>query len=210
MSGAPRKRGSDGWRDLPVLGQARAERADAARNRRKILAAAERLVAARGVEDLSIDEVASEAGVGVGTLYRRFGDRVGLAHALLDEREREFQAAFLWGAPPLGPGAPPAERVEAFLHAYVDYLEEYTELHRMAEASAGARYRGGAYTMHHAHLATLFRQVCSDADAEYLADAILAPLSAELYTHQRNRDVEPGRVKAGLSWLVRRLTSRET
>ena len=40
-----------------------------------------------------MDAVAEAAGVGKGTLYRRFGDRNGLAYAILDEREREFQEA---------------------------------------------------------------------------------------------------------------------
>src|SRR3954454_3811127 len=57
------------------------ERADAARNRRKVLAAAEELFAARGVAAISMDDVAAAAGVGKGTLYRRFGDKSGLASA---------------------------------------------------------------------------------------------------------------------------------
>ena len=43
---------------------------------------AERLVAEQGVEGLCMGDVAGAAGVGVGTLYRRFGDRAGLAYAL--------------------------------------------------------------------------------------------------------------------------------
>src|SRR6185437_6944321 len=74
--------------ELPVLdpGQAPPERADAARNRARILAAAAELVAQRGIEHVSMDDVAKAACVGTGTLYRRFGDRAGLALALLDEQ----------------------------------------------------------------------------------------------------------------------------
>ena len=54
-----------------------------------------------------MEDVAHAACVGTGTLYRRFGDRAGLALALLDEQEREFQNALITGPPPLGPGAPP-------------------------------------------------------------------------------------------------------
>ncbi|NUR86254.1 MAG: TetR family transcriptional regulator, partial [Nonomuraea sp.] len=54
-------------------GTVRRERTDAARNRAKILAAAADIVAAHGVAGLSMAEVAAAAGVGVGTLYRRFG-----------------------------------------------------------------------------------------------------------------------------------------
>jgi AcrR family transcriptional regulator len=193
---------------LPVLGQNPPERADAVRNRLKILEAAERLVALHGVDGLSMEGVASEAGVGVGTLYRRFGNRVGLANALLGEREREFQAAFMRGAPPLGPGAPPPARIEAFLHSYVDYLEAHTDLHRMAEAESGARYRTGAYGAHHAHLTMLLRQVHPDGDAVQMADALLAVLAVELYVFQRSvRNMAPQQIKLGMSLLARSVTT---
>lgn len=58
-------------------------RADAERNRDRILAAAAELFASRGV-DASLEEVATRAGVGVGTVYRRFGDREGLIDALFE------------------------------------------------------------------------------------------------------------------------------
>src|SRR5215213_11921910 len=107
---------------LPVAGST-PERADAARNRLKILKAAERLAARHGIEHVSMDMLAEEAGVGKGTIFRRFGDRAGLARALLDERERNFQEEFMHGRPPLGPGAPPAERLRAFGHGMIDLLE---------------------------------------------------------------------------------------
>jgi AcrR family transcriptional regulator len=188
--------------DLPLLGE-RPERADAARNRQRILAAAEALVAERGVDALSMDEVAERAGVGVGTVYRRFGDRSGLAYALLDHGERAFQEALLAGPPPLGPGAPARERLGAFLAAYVRRLESEAQLLQMAETDApGARYTSKAYGLHHAHVATLVAEIDRDADADYLADALLAPLDASLYRHQRDRGVDVARVTAGLTRLL--------
>ncbi|TDD72835.1 TetR/AcrR family transcriptional regulator, partial [Actinomadura rubrisoli] len=92
-------------RELPVAGRPPAERADAALNRHRIVRAAAEMIAARGAEALTMDEVARAAGVGVGTVYRRFGDRSRLVYAVIDDREREFQAAFIQGPPPLGPGA---------------------------------------------------------------------------------------------------------
>ena len=193
---------------LPVFGESRRERADAARNRRRILEAAERLVAERGVEGLLMNDVAEAAGVGVGTLYRRFGDRAGLAYALLDERTREFQEAFLQGPPPLGPGAPPVERLRAFLFAYVDELETHGELNLMAEtASPGARYRSGGYRAYRAHVSALIHEARPDADAEYLAEALLAPLAADVYVRQRReQEMSTKRIKAGLDEIVRCLT----
>ncbi len=67
-------------------------RADAARNRARLLAAAKELFAARGL-DATMDEVARRAGVGVGTAYRRFRNRDDLIAALFEERLDEFMAS---------------------------------------------------------------------------------------------------------------------
>jgi len=154
------------------------ERADAARNRAAILAAAGRLFAEHGVESVSMDAVAAEAGVGKGTLFRRFGDKAGLAVALLDHRESELQEAILSGPPPLGPDAAGATRLAAFAESYLDYLLAHLDLVRMSEtASPGARYRIGAYRFWHRHLALLF-----GADGDFKAHALLAALGAEHVT----------------------------
>ncbi|GAA4063798.1 TetR/AcrR family transcriptional regulator [Nonomuraea soli] len=175
------------------------ERADAARNRSKILAAAAEIVAAQGVRGLAMADVAAASGVGVGTLYRRFGDRSGLAYALIDEKEREFQQAFLAGPPPLGPGAPPAERVRAFLHALTDRTFAQLDLLLMAETAGEFARFGGAYQAYHQHLAMLIGRLGHAADAAFLADALLAPLAANLVIH---REREASEVKAGLDALL--------
>jgi AcrR family transcriptional regulator len=60
-------------------------RADAERNRHRILAAAAEVFAERGL-GASLDEVAAAAGVGVGTVYRRFADKDALIDALFEEK----------------------------------------------------------------------------------------------------------------------------
>jgi AcrR family transcriptional regulator len=60
-------------------------RADAERNRRRLLVAAGELFAARGLS-VGLDEIARHAGVGVGTAYRRFPDKAHLIDSLLEER----------------------------------------------------------------------------------------------------------------------------
>lgn len=157
-----------------------AGRADAARNRAAILAAAALLFAEHGVAGVSMDQVAAAAGVGKGTLFRRFGDKAGLAAALLDEREVTLQEAILRGPPPLGPDAPPADRLAAFTNAYLDYLLPHLDLVRMSEtAASGARYRIGAYQFWHRHVAIL---LAGRPDPDYAAHAFLAPLAAEHIT----------------------------
>lgn len=79
--------------------EAAGERADAARNRARLLEAAAGLVAERGAEHVTMHAVAEEAGVGKGTLFRRFGDRTGLLLALVDEVEADFHEAYTSGPP---------------------------------------------------------------------------------------------------------------
>ncbi|MEV4106861.1 TetR/AcrR family transcriptional regulator [Nonomuraea sp. NPDC049695] len=192
-----------GRRLLPVVGQPQPERADAARNRQKIIEVASRMLAERGADELSLDEVARVAGVGVGTVYRRFGDQAGLLYALLDERERRFQAAFLSGPPPLGPGAPAADRIEAFLYALVDRIVAQQGLYMLLEKGGGTKRFAGPYQVHHLHLATLIAQVCPRATAPYLADALLAPVSACLIAFQQEeRGMTVDDIKTGLASLT--------
>ncbi|MER8183229.1 TetR/AcrR family transcriptional regulator [Kitasatospora sp. NPDC094015] len=189
---------------LPVAGQAPPERADAARNRLKILRAAAEILDAAGPEGLSVAEVARVADTGVGTVYRRFGDRTGLLLALLDEREREFQAAFMSGPPPLGPGAPDEVRLRAFLSALVDRIQAQHELALLAERSSPAgRLRSGRYSVHHAHLSILLARVRPGADPHFLADTLLAALSAEqLRWFREGRGMDPQQIKDAVRDLV--------
>src|ERR1700730_5212421 len=121
--------------ELPQIEPEGFERADAARNRERILCAARRLFDERGASCVSMDDVAAAAGVGKGTLFRRFGSRASLAAAVLSERERDFQDAIIRGEPPLGPGAPPRERLVAFGEAMLDTLEAHSVLGPAAERS---------------------------------------------------------------------------
>jgi AcrR family transcriptional regulator len=175
------------------------ERADAARNRAAVLQAAAGLFAEHGVAAVSMDQVAAAAGVGKGTIFRRFGDKAGLAVALLDTRERELQEAILHGPPPLGPGADREARLTAFAGAYLDYLLEHLELVRMSETAApGARYRIGAYRFWHRHVSILLN---GSPDPDYAAHAFLAALSAE-HVSAVLPELGEARLRAGLARLA--------
>ncbi|GAB3117473.1 TetR/AcrR family transcriptional regulator [Janibacter alkaliphilus] len=160
------------------------ERSDAAANRARILASAAVLSDQRGLANLRMDEVAEHAGVGVGTIYRRFGDRSGLILALVDHSEVEFQQAFLFGPPPLGPGADPLARIRAFVRAFVDRVVLRGEALLVAETSAPFGRFSRAYGLHHTHLASQIAAADPEADAAWLADAVLAAMSAELVQYQ--------------------------
>ena len=191
--------------ELPVLQDAPPERADAARNRGKVLAAAERLVTECGASCVSMDAVAKEAGVGKGTLFRRFGDRAGLMQAVLSERERQFQEEIIRGPAPLGPGAPPVERLIAFGQRLLAHHADYGELLAAAEA-AGARYRSPPFGFYRTHVSVLVREAAPDADWEYLTDVLLAALGAEHLGYLRRvREMDHERMAAGWADLARRL-----
>ncbi len=176
------------------------ERADAARNRRKVLDAAERLFAERGVTNVSMDEIAEAARVGKGTLYRRFGDRSGLAMAVLDSHDRVLQHELLRGAPPLGPGAPPRERLLAFTDAMIDHVERLGEL---LQAVGSARYRTSVYSAYHLHVAVLLREARPECDAPVLADLVLAQLAPDLYRHLRtDRGLPTTQIAAAIHHVV--------
>jgi AcrR family transcriptional regulator len=170
--------------ELPVAGTARPERADAARNRRRVLDAARQLFAERGVRAVTMSEVAEAAGVAKGTIFHRFGDRAGLALALVGEAERGLQEQILRGPPPLGPGAPPRERLDAFLDALTRLTVEHRELLVEVEAAApAARYRTGAYRAWLQHVVLVLGELGVAGDRALRAHLLLAPLAADLVWH---------------------------
>jgi AcrR family transcriptional regulator len=170
---------------LPVFGEERPERADAAENRRKVLAAAERLFTSGDPASVTMDAVAAEAGVGKGTLFRRFGDRASLARAVVSEYEAKLQDELIRGAPPLGPGAPPLERLLAFGRAYVEFLDRHGELLRSAEGSLQNHLGSSPYAFYRTHIALLLREGGLGERADFLADVILAPLAATMFSYLR-------------------------
>jgi AcrR family transcriptional regulator len=182
-------------RELPVVQPAarRPERADAARNRARILEAAAALVDERGIERVSMDDVARKACVGTGTLYRRFGDRAGLAFALLEQHATDFQNALISGPPPLGPGAPPVERLKAFGDGYLDVLERHADL--LAASIPVERGPSAPEELYATHLAILLRAAAPNVDAEYTARVLLAALHPREHLWTRR----------GLGWSAERL-----
>ena len=118
---------------LPLtLGTPRPERADAARNRRQLLATAREMLAESGPDQLTMDALAERSGLGKGTVFRRFGTRAGIFQALLDESERDLQQQLLSGPPPVGPCAAPLTRLIAYGRARVRWLAENRDVARFA------------------------------------------------------------------------------
>ncbi|WP_299534317.1 TetR/AcrR family transcriptional regulator [uncultured Streptomyces sp.] len=207
--GAPDAPLSSAVRLLPLAGHEPQERADAARNRVRLLEAASRLVAERGAEHVTMEAVAAAAQVGKGTVFRRFGDRVGLMMALLDHAESEFQQAMLSGPPPLGPGAPPVERLGAFGVGTVRHLMTYMDLYVQADGCATRRYTTPSRIVRASHVLTLLREAGVDGDLLLLTQTLMASLDPALLNYHLNVvHMPPERVEAGWLDLVARVAHR--
>lgn len=169
--------------ELPVTDQVPHERGDAARNRALLLDAARRLIAERGADAVSTDDIAAAAGVGKGTLFRRFGSRAGLMIVLLDEDEKSEQQAFLFGPPPLGPGAPPLERLLAYGRGRLEFVHSHHAL--LSDANRDPQMRFNAPAMlHHRHVVVLLEQAGTTGDLDAQATALLSLLDADYVHHQ--------------------------
>lgn len=193
--------------ELEPSGGAPQLRADAARNRARLLEAAARLVEELGVANVTMEAVACAASVGKGTVFRRFGDRTGLLMALLDHTEQRFQAAFLSGPPPMGPDAPPVERLHAFGVAALRQMSDQLDLYLAAEPDASRRFSAAPYRVRFMHVAMLLRQAVPAADTELLAQTLMGYLEPALINHLTRQCGMPlARLESGWHDLVNRTT----
>jgi AcrR family transcriptional regulator len=174
---------SDRLVDLPVTDSGPPERGDAARNRTLLLEAARKLISERGADGVTTDDIAAAAGVGKGTLFRRFGSRAGLMIVLLDEDEKAEQQAFMFGPPPLGPGAPPLDRLLAYGRDRLKFVQAHHGL--LSDANRDPQMRFNAPMMlHHRHIRVLLEAAGTSGDLDAQAFALLTLLDAD-YVHRQ-------------------------
>jgi AcrR family transcriptional regulator len=196
----------DPVRDLPV--SAPQERGDAARNRVLLLDAARRLIAERGADAVTMDNIATAAGVGKGTVFRRFGSRAGLMMVLLDEDEQAMQQAFMFGPPPLGPDAPPLDRLVAFGRERLRFVNTHRELLSAANRDPQSRF-GAAAAVQHTHVRMLLATAGTTGDLDTQTDALLALLEADyLDYHLVARDQSLQALGDAWESLARKLCGR--
>ena len=164
------------------------ERADAARNRQAVLEAAGRLFDdAAEIGAVSMDDVARAAGVGKGTLFRRFGDRTTLIRTVYDARLTDLRTAIAGGPPPLGPGTDPRARIPALLEAVVDFKLDNRKLAMSLERDqrdgAATLYTSPSYVETHRLLTSLLTEVIGADEAAWIAYALLAATRVDLVDH---------------------------
>ena len=196
---------------MPV-GAPRAERADAVRNRRHLLATARQMLASQGAGTLTMDALAEQAGLGKGTVFRRFGTRAGIFQALLDDDERAFQEQVLAGPPPLGPGAPPVDRLIAYGRARAAFLIEHREVARAALDGSQPIPAGSQTPVSQLHIRVLLAQIpLGPADLDILAVQLTGALDGPLLLHLSAPELTEAspqlgeRIAQGWQDLVRRV-----
>jgi len=195
--------------------EGRPARADAVRNRRAILAATEDLLATRRPREISMEQVAAAAGVAKGTVFHRFGNRMGLMRALMIERAQALEEAVTAGPPPLGPGAPDRDRLLAFLEAIAVVVSrnknllaelaysaaaESPAIEEAEEAEEKASHHSNdhpVYRFWHGHISSLLAAQRPDADADTIAHIMLGALHSEPILAQLAGE-GPGRLTAAL------------
>jgi polyketide synthase 12 len=164
--------------DQPVVwGAPPAERADAARNRLHLLTTARQMLAEQDPDRLTMDGLAERAGLGKGTVFRRFGTRAGIFRALLDDDEKTFQQQVLSGSPPLGPGADPRDRLIAYGRARAGFMVSHRDIARAALDCSQPIPVGRQAPMSQIHIRVLLAQLrLGPVDLDMLATQLAAAL----------------------------------
>jgi AcrR family transcriptional regulator len=193
------------WVNRPLLPLAvpRGERADAARNRLHLLATARAMLADEGADKLTMDGLAERAALGKGTVFRRFGTRAGIFQALLDDDERAFQEQVLSGPPPLGPGAPPVDRLIAYGRARVGFLIDHRDIARNALDGSQPVPAGAQTPISQLHIRMLLGQLSlTGADLDILAVQLTAALDGPLLLYLSASDLTEAAARTR-EWMAR-------
>jgi AcrR family transcriptional regulator len=164
------------------------ERADAARNRQAILDAADELFAsAETPASVSMDDIARAAGVGKGTLFRRFGDRSNLIRQVYASRISPVRAQIESGPRPLGPATPPLERVAAIIDAIalvkIDNVHLMTALEGGTAGTSASHFNSPDYNDVHLLLSNLINQHKTTPNAPWTAHVLLGTVRADFLRH---------------------------
>ncbi|TQF74215.1 TetR/AcrR family transcriptional regulator [Rhodococcus spelaei] len=168
--------------------ESKRERSDAVRNRRAILEATDALLAEFGADNVSIEQIAAAAHVSKGTIFHRFGNRAGLMRALVFDRATALRDAVVSGAPPLGPGAPAADRLLAYFDAMFRLVVDNVELMIAYDDAAEDPHAEAIHAFWYGHIAALLSEARPDADAEVLSRVLLSSVNGELVLHHIRTD----------------------
>ncbi len=170
------------------------ERADAAKNRQRILRAVRRLLGELPFEDIKMQDIAKAAGVGQGTLYRRFANKGELSEALFAEDMAVFRdeaETYLAGHARTQPAL---ARLEWLVAQKVHFIDAHLPLFLASHESAGPDRFECYKKDHHLWMVERVRKLFREArangetslgDVVFATDALLAAFSPPLLAYQR-------------------------
>jgi AcrR family transcriptional regulator len=148
------------------------------------------MLAEQGADKVTMDALAERAGLGKGTVFRRFGTRAGIFQALLDDDERAFQEQVLAGPPPLGPGAPPVDRLTAYGQARTGFLIGHRDIARAALDGSQPVPAGSQTPISQLHIRMLLGQMrLSAPDLDVLSIQLTAALDGPLLLYLSASDL---------------------
>lgn len=172
----------------------RTERRDAAENRQRILNAALKLFEQNGVEQVSMNQIAIEAQIGSGTLYRRYRNKGELCLDLIKDNIDIFFEdieRFL----KQNRTEPPNQRIKGIISLFIRFREKKAQLLKGVEDSAStnrtmSRTRSPLYHELHQLLVELFDEMKgteqNQPNSVFRADLLLTALSSNSYLFQRD------------------------
>jgi AcrR family transcriptional regulator len=188
----------------------RPERRDAAENRQRILETARQLFAEQGVENVTMHQIAKAAGIGQGTLYRRYANKGELCFALIRVSFAEMRDEIDQSLAKLESKSRLAQ-LDDLLKQLVNFIENQIPLIGVIESGDGLKhkspYRNPLYEWAHQTVSRLLQEAIAQTeilplDPVYTADALLAALNADMYRFQRiDRGFTPEQILQGIRWI---------
>ena len=166
--------------DNLILTTPRPTRADAVKNRELLLETAQRLFDERGVDAVTMSDVAEAAGVGKGTLYRHFANKIELCQVLIDEDQRDLQNRTLAR---LREGGSPIENLEWFLREVVAFVSR-NQAFVFAESAFAMLPDHPAHIWWRQTIRGLLLRIQPNLDADYLADVFFVMLDPRTISYQ--------------------------
>jgi AcrR family transcriptional regulator len=196
----------------PAANDQEPSRRDAAHNRERVLAVARTLFAQQGVAATSMNQIAHEAGVGAGTLYRNFAHKGEVCLCLLRDDLAAFQQQVRTKLKDTSAPVSALARLSCLLDHLLGMIESNMPLLvGMQEACAGERSKDIYQSAYYLWLNQLFSELLQTAidqgeiqplDVAFTADAIFAAIAPPLFVFQQNhRGFDRQRIFAGMQRL---------
>ncbi len=161
----------------------------------RILEAAEALFAENGLEAVSMYSIAKRAGIGQGSLYRRFTDKGEICSALLSTSSERFLSRLEQELQATAGSSAPLEDLQSSIEQVVDFIDQHAELLQMIKSEFTGKkqltqFEHPIFRRLNAVMTQRIRRAADDGlliavDPQFAATALIAVLSPDLYLYQQ-------------------------